>query len=299
MLRDDSIYLKLSTEHDLLHDATFLEMLEILQALNQGIFEQFQDLMIRGRPRAVTPALLLEELHRRVGAGLHQAARVRLSNGPEAIVRACELHAGAHPYAGRFVTQLDVRLSRGWFVRNPAHAPRIARRRLIELAALSHPFQGHAHDTDDNAMQNVDSAALLRRGFGVEPPEPFDPADNPGRERSRGAYRYVVNWLTLIGPGLLEHLGEERVQSAPADRVERLEMDPDARVLPAEEVARRLGEPAPAGPRRWWLLQVGASPLDADLPAVRATQRAVRDHLDLPALAASERWVHGYWQRKP
>lgn len=299
MLREDTIYLKFSTYHGLMHDATFLEVLELLHTWARRPFAWLQEVEHRGRPRPLTPDLMMSALHRRVGQGIHQAARLKLWNEPGCPVRSCEILAGGHPYSGAFHTQLEIRLERAWAQQQPQRAAQVIKRRFIDLARLLHPFQGHAHDTDDNSIQNIDKPGLLRRGFGLEDvPDTIDLAANPGRELSRREYRYVVNWLTLVGPGLLDHLGPQVVQSAPATSVERLDIDPDARQLPAEEVARRMGE-APAPLRKeWWLLQVGETPLEAAQPQVRQVQADVRQHLGLAALADKERWEMGYWQRK-
>jgi hypothetical protein len=298
MLREHSIYFKFSTEHCLLGDATFLEILDQLETWASAPFETVQDLLNHGRPRPWGGEQAVAHLHSRVGAGVNQQARLLWKGAEGRAVRSVELNAGSHPYAGRFQTLLDIRLDRGWFERQGELGPRMAERRFVEIARLIHPFQGHAHDTDDNAVQNTDNAGLLERGFGVKVEGPIDLAANPGRELSRGPHRYAVNWLTLFGPELVEKLGRDLLQAAPAPVVRALEIDPKSRKLPAESVAERLGE-AVEKEGEWWMLRLSESPLDfPDNPAAREVQRAVREHLGLRDLARQERWELGYWQKK-
>ncbi len=334
MLRENTLFLKLSTHHDLVFDATHAMILELLHDWMGAPFESFQDLTARGKPRPVTGQLLLDALHRGVGQGIHQSLRFKLWRESGCPVRSFEFNAGAHPYTGAFCTQIDIRVEKSWVERNPQTAPRVLRKRLIDLARLTHPFQAHAHDTDDNTIQNVDNLRLLRRGFGLDLTEPVDLSNNPGRELSRGNLRYAVNWLTLFGPELLAQIPPEVVLSAPAGVVTELDIDPDARKRPAEIVAERLAaqpaaphggdphggkphggdphggdphggdpyggdpeDPAPP-PKRWLLLSLGDSPLDPDAPAARQAQAALREHLGFKALAKDQRYVLGYWQKK-
>ncbi len=301
MLREHTIYLKFSTFHDLVYDATFLEILELLHTWNHGPFAHYQNLEIRSKPRPVTPGLLLEKLHGLVGQGVHRKMRFKLWNDPKAggPVRSFELNAGAHPYTGMFQTLLDIRVERDWFVRNPEQAPRVCRKRFDTIAALTHPFQAHAHDTDDNAIQNIDNPGLLRRGFGLEVTEPISLEHNPGREISRGAWRYAINWLTLFGPELANHLGQHQIESLPGEIIVPLPIDPHARKKPIDEVVERMGgELPPLDNYKWLLLQLGPTPLAADEPKFRQRQHQAREHLQLRELAARERWKLGYWQRK-
>lgn len=301
MLADHSVYLRLSTYHDLIYDGTHALILDMLDEWSGGAFEHFQDLAVRGRPREVTAELLMEKVHGLVGEGIHQTSRWRMWREAGSPVRSFEFNAGAHPYTGVFHTTIDIRLERSWFERNPEAAPRVCLRRFKRLAALTHPFQGHVHDTDDNSTQNIDNPALLRRGFGLEVEGPVALEDNPGRELSRGEFRYVINWLTLIGPALLERFPPEALLSAPATEVTELEIDPSSRRTPAEEVARRMGHDPEAlkeGPQRWLMLRLGDSPLGFDNPERRAVQAAVREHLGLREQAHKERYMLGYWQRK-
>ena len=299
MLREDTLYLKLATTHDLVHDASHVMLLDLLHDWNRGPFESFQDLALRGRPKQVTAELLMEKLHAHVGS-VHQPTRFKFWRASGSPVRAFEFHAGAHPYTGIFHTQIDLRVEKSWVARNPDTAPRVLRRRFIEIARLIHPFQGHVHDTDDNSTQNIDNPGLLRRGFGIETEGPIALEDNPGRELSRGQFRYCVNWLTLFGPELLGNIAPDLVAASPAASVEPLDIDPGARKRPAELVAERMGdEPAEAlrtAPQQWLLLCLGGSPLDAE--AQRHTQRAVREHLGFKALAKDQRTMLGYWQKK-
>jgi hypothetical protein len=295
VLSEDTVYLRLSTFHDLVDDATFLEILQLLDEWNRHPFDTYTDLAMRGRARPVTPELLLDELHDRVGAGLHQIVRFRLDVG-QGPVASYEFMAGAHPYTGVFHTSLDIRVRGPWVRRNPEMGPRLLKRRFLELVHLTHPFQGHVHDTDDNSIQNVGDPGLLKRGFGVEVEGRVELASNPGRELSRGEYRYAVNWLTLFGPALLERVTLEAVQSVPVATVEQIPVDFGARSTPGQHVAERMGATFPERPTTWWLVQLGPTPTPFE--PQREAQRGVRSHLRYAELAESERWPLGYWQKK-
>lgn len=301
MLKEDTVYLRLTTYHDLVHDATHLMVLELLDEWNRAPFTHYQDLTMRGRPRPLDAQLLVEKLHAPTGRGIHQELRFKLWRETGGPVRSLEFNAGGHPYTGAYHTHLDIRVEKDWFVRNPEVAPRVFTRHFKRLAQMTHPFQAHAHDTDDNSIQNIGNPALLRRGFGLDVEGPIDLAENPGRELSRGEFRYVVNWLTLFGPTLLSQLGPEIVESVPVGTLEALDIDAQARRRPAQIVAERMGadpDTLEDGPPRWLLLTLGDSPLGAEEAARRDAQRAARDHLGFRALAEKTRYMLGYWQRK-
>lgn len=295
-LREETFYLRLSTYQDLIDDATHLELLERLQELNHGPFQHYQDVLARGRPKPVTGELLMERLHRMVGEGLHQVARFRLWSQGAPVVRSFELNAHAHPYSGRFVTQVDIRLERSWLARNRRPALERTSRLFEELVQMTTPFQGHVHDTDDNSIQNIGQASLLRNGYGLEVQDDVELASNPGREISRGELRYCVNWLTALGPELIERLGGAGVvETAPASTVRALDVDWEARPVLRGTLADRDRDDRPEP--RWLLLALDGDPLEPD-GAMRQAQGLVREHLGLARLAHAERYNLGYWQRK-
>jgi len=295
-LRENSIYMRFSTNHDVVNDATHVELLERLQEWNGRPFELYRNVATKGRPRELTAQLIFEELHSAVGTGVHGELRFIVWSAKGSPIRSFELNAGAHPYSGRFQTMVDVRFERDWFENNVEIAPDNFVERFEEVASLLHPFQGHAHDTDDNSIQNIGLASLLRRGYGVEVDEPIDLGSNPGREISRAGHRYAVNWLTLFGPEIIEHLGAERVRSIPG-KLRELRIDPYARKTLGEQVAEEMGEP-PIKDGKWLLLRLAHNPLNFDNPERRALQRQIREHLELHKLAAQERWPWGYCQTK-
>lgn len=295
-LCDKSIYMRFSTNHDVVNDATHVELLERLQEWNGRPFSFYRNLAAKGRPRELTVQLLFAELHSRVGAGVHAALRFKVWSDVGTPVRSMELSAGSHPYSGRFVTMVDIRFEREWMQRNLKLAPGNFVERFEELARLLHPFQGHAHDTDDNSIQNIGSAALLRRGYGFEVDGPIDLATNPGREISRAGHRYAVNWLTLFGPEMVEHLGADRIKAVPAE-LRELNIDPNARKTLGEQVAEQMGAPVVKN-GRWLLLRLAADPLNFEAPERRDVQRRVKDALQFEKIAADERWPWGYWQSK-
>ena len=215
-LRDSSVYIRLSSYQDWVHGAEIVELLSQLDEWNQGPFELFCDELRRGRPKAVTGPLLLDAVHSLVGGGLHQIVRFRLSKSKGRPVRSVTFAAGAHPYSGVFVSQLDVRVERDWVERNGEAAARKLERTLRTWVPLLRPFQAHVHDTDDNSVQNIGSTGLLERGYGVKV-DSVDLASNPGRERVLGEKRFCVNWLTLLGPALIDALGYDTIKGAPCE----------------------------------------------------------------------------------
>lgn len=295
-LRENSLYMRFSTHHDVVDDATHVELLERLQEWNGRPFALYQNLGDKGRPRELTAQLLLDELHSRVGEGLHGKLRFRVWSETGTPIRSFEFNAGAHPYSGRFVTMVDIRYEREWMERNRKISPDNFVERFEEVASLLHPFQGHAHDTDDNSIQNIGSASLLRRGYGLEVTEPIDLASNPGREVSRAGHRYVVNWLTLFGPEMVEHLGPQRFEDLPGE-LRELDIDPNARKTLGEQVAEEMGDHREKT-GKWLLLRLAHDPLSFDDPEIRGKQKTIKERLQLEKIAADERWPWGYWQSK-
>lgn len=273
-LREHTVYLRCTSWRDLLDEGGVVAtLIDDLEALTGVPFATSQDLGgRRRRPAAPLPGrVALEAL---CGLGAHAAGRVRLASDAPGPAQTLTLVAGEHPYTGRFHTALDLRLPRARF-EEPGFTERFVRWLEASLVPVFEPFVGHAHDTDDTAMANVHSAAMLRSGFGVEPPPGFDPQTSPGREVNRGELRYLASWLMIVGPALQADLGEEAVAGL-ASHVERL------------------SEPVPGT----LVALLTPSPYPADSALMRARQQAVREQLGFDARARASAYALGFWDQK-
>jgi len=270
-LREHSVYYRASTYEDLLDNAKILAIVDELEALLGDWFGASQDLG-RARQRPGLPRAGRVVLEESCGRGLHLGTRVKLLGGPpEAPTNgpSLELNAGGHPYSGRFVTSLDLRVPSSRFEELDFLEQYV---RWVESSAASvAPFMAHCHDTDDTAIQNLGSRALLRSGFGIEVEEEVDLLSNPGLEVSRGEFRYLASWLMIIGEPMIEQLGRQG-----------LEAFESAQLVPEDR----------------FLIRLYDSPLDCDKPESRERQRRVREVLRFDAIARENGWAWGYWDRK-
>jgi len=268
-LREFTVFMKLSTHVDILHDATYIELARSLESFTGERFATFRDLVPpRARERAIAD-LGDPRLHELSGLGTNLRARFRLDGlGERGYL---EVNATTHPYSGVYHTQVDARIDRAHLATRSAREAYVAfMRRWVERLS---PVCAHAHDTDDHAIQNTDNAGMLRLGYGVDVRE-VRIEDNPGREVNRGERRYCATWLTYVGAEMCEKL-----------------------VLAGAELdvqGLAMAEQLQGG---WWyrLYEDGLSP---EAEHARATQQLLRDALQFDALAARERWTLGYWQRK-
>lgn len=264
-LREHTLHLRLATLDDVLDDGRYLRALEALESFAGASFQRMRDLVGVRLPfrdiEGATDALVAGY----AGVGLHQRARFRLESD-DARMPSIEVHANSHPYSGRHVTGLDLRVGYAT-VADPDNV-----RGFVDLArdvvTSWRPLWAHAHDTDDLAIQNCESVDMLRLGFGVEATE-ADLEDRPGREWARGEFRYHASWISYYGAEACEKLAGH-----------------------AEPGALEAGEALADG--RWFRLF--DDPLASD--AHRDAQRAHRDAIGYERLAERERWTHGYWQRR-
>ncbi|MFT6629463.1 MAG: hypothetical protein ACJA1R_002740, partial [Flavobacteriales bacterium] len=232
-----------------------------VEAFTGAGFESFTDL-VAPRARAVALAGARAELiDAHTGAGFHQSARWRLDapNGQR-----CEFGAGLHPYSGVYVTNVDVRIPNTLVEgRHDALAEL-----LREWVRGTAPLSLHAHDADDNAIQNCESETMLRLGYGVE--EALGPvAERPGREFNRGQFRYVANWVTFMGEEAVTLLEE----------AELCEWGESTEIFEGGRWARLSDEPTA-------------------FDTIRSGQRALVEQAGFDKLVARDRRVWGYWQRK-
>ena len=262
-LREHAIYLKLVSRRDGLNEGLFVETLDDLSSLGGG-FDNYSDLSATRLPeRRIVPdtAPPYADL---VGVGFHPTARFAVTGpGP---VRRVEFNGGLHPYSGVYVVQVDARIDASTAAENPRAVLRLARRAV----ELWDPLTLHVHDVDDDAIQNIDNPRLLQLGYGVD--GPVDLEARPGREASRGQFRFAVNWVTYLGAEALTLL----------DAVEREDWP-----VPTERV----------GHGRWF--QLASHPNEIGAERFRADQTALRAALDFDRLIDADRRSFSYWKRKP
>lgn len=265
-LREHTVFFRLATRRDLVDAGEIVSLLDDLidrGAQPSGLRDATE---VRGivRPFDAAGRQALVAL---AGAGFHQRVNWEVSAEAGA-VPLVTVHTGAHPYAGDWLTLVDVRVSTSQFEREADAADWVRWWcGWIERAA---PIWAAAHDTDDQGMQNCTLPSLLRTGYGLETWN-WDVAAAPGREVSRGLLRMAPNWLTWFGDEALERLALHR----------------DDASLPPSSVV---------GNGRLW--QLSAVPGDLFGDAGRAQQRALREALGFDRLAVAERWTQGYWQRR-
>lgn len=269
-LCENAVYVKITTAEDVLDDGTVQTLLEQAGLVAGGTPTRFRDLVRRSPERTAEEGIAALEEGR--GAGLHQSARFRFEGDPDGPLRSLEVHAMAHPYTGEHVTQIEFRWSRS-VLENPEQRERLAAF-VREAIRRTRPLHAHAHDVDDNAMQLVDSPGLLRMGYGREPDE-LGASDRPGREISRGTWRLVPNWMTYIGPPLIEALDE-----AGDGPIEPGELPPHDSIAGG------------------WLFTLKADPATPCEPRFRDAQRALRTTLRFDELARRTGRNLGYWARR-
>jgi hypothetical protein len=198
----------------------------------------------------------------------HPILHVGLKREGDEPAEQMSIFAGPHPYTGRYVVQYELLLDRERF-EDDAFTERCVEL-FKDYASKWDPICGHMHDADDNSIQNTASASMLKLGFGVEVDE-VNLAENPGREVSRGEFRFAVNWLSFFG--------EEMVA-----RLERY-MDDD----PPEQV-----EKFASG----WFIRLYDSPFNPAGDDHRERQREIRKSLAMKEATAENARAFGFWQRK-
>lgn len=267
-LREPSFFIKLSTHTDVADDGTILALLDSLEDLAGLRWDTSLDLLERDarvrRWAEVAHELSIEWL----GQGTNRRLRRRW-NAAESVggfQEWLEVNAASHPYSGVFVTQIELRLARERFA-DPAFPSRFVAWADTWCAKLA-PVDAHAHETDDHAIQNCALPALLHAGFGVDPESLGE--DRPGREVSRGEYRYCATWWSFTGAPVLERLGHPDLAGLPG---EVLRMDHGVRVL------------------------LTSDPLTLD-ESLRSAQRQLADVLGFTEAARKDRWTLGFWQKK-
>lgn len=271
-MRENQVYFRWTAGRDVVDDGTIADLVDSLE-MEMGV--PFARWRLLGQPdeaRAWDGSARHDVLDSRIGVGTNQQLRIRWTapENPAGIV-SLEVQANMHPYTGRYVTSIDLRV--GAAVMSEATRRESWRARFVEWVHDMDALYGHAHDVDDDAIQNAFDPGLLLRGYGVVVEEGVDLADNPGREVSRGEFRYVVNWLSYFGAEMCETLNMASREFA----IDGLGVNPVEGGI-------------------WF--ELGASPLDSDAPEQRARQRALRDGLELRALADRTRRTFGFWQRR-
>jgi hypothetical protein len=267
-LLERTLFVKFTTDKDIVAAGGIVE---IVDAVERGLglrWQTIQDL-VSVRSRAVGWSAARQELSRQwLQGGLMQRVR-NVWRAPTAVGGEAwmEIAALNHPYSGTLMTSMELRIPEQMV------AAREGVDAVVEVArwcmATFDPLYLHAHLTDDHAIQNCLDEGMLRLGFGVDAATLDE--DRPGREVSRGTFRYASCWLTGMGVPLL-------------DRTDEL----DRGALP--------GDVEPFGDAV--LVRLYDDPACPDEPAAREAQRALRKVMRWEELARAERWTSGFWQRR-
>lgn len=268
-MREHQVFLKWTCARDILDDGTLITWIDTLEDAMHQAFETWKPLGKPGKANPWTIEARLEHLDGLVGGGINQELRIRLTAGDnDAGVEYINIQAGLHPYTGRYVTACELRFRREVF----ADKPTLERwsKTLQRWAKEGEALSAQLHDADDDAIQNVSNAGVLRLGYGIDV-ESVDVSKNPGRETSRGEYRYVVNWLSFYSQEMCNALG-----------------NPDVQVEGVQTWTENDG---------LWI-QLSESPLNPDDDEVRARQRQVREQLGIEKLAKKQQRSFGFWQKK-
>lgn len=261
-LKENAIYLKLVSRQDAINEGLYLKAIAELEEFAGASFETFQDLKGTRLPARTIGA----DLHYDVfeGIGFHPTVRFVLS-GPS-VVRSVEFNAGLHPYSGVYVVNVDVRFDSDAVATRGPELLRLA----DKWATTWRPLTLHVHDVDDDSIQNIDNPRLLELGYGITASTEL--ADRPGREASRGQFRFTVNWVSYFGDEALRLLGVIDREDWPVS-------------------SRSLGD------GRWFQLAETAGEIGS--PEFRGNQSALRTSLDFDALIDKDRKSFSYWKRKP
>lgn len=268
-MREHQVFLKWTCGRDVLDDGTLITWVDALEDAMEQAFSQWRALGRPGKPNPWNIQSRLDQLDALLGGGINQEFRVRLSAEPNAAgIDYINIQAGLHPYTGRYVTACELRLQSGQF--SDAATVNLWAERLQQWAHEGAALSAQMHDADDDAIQNVSNAGVLRLGYGIDV-ESVDVSKNPGRESSRGEYRYVVNWLSFYGEDMLKALGNPTID---VEGVATWEKDGGL-----------------------WV-QLSDSPRKPDAPEVRQRQAAVREQLGIEKLAKRQQRSFGFWQKK-
>lgn len=258
------MYIKLVTYEDVLDAGRHLEAIATLEALTGEVFVRYRDLSGTRMPFEPLEGNREALLGAHVGAGFHQTARFRVeSDGPA--LRSLELNAGLHPYSGVYTTLLEARLD----------ARFVASRRAAFVALFDDwvarltPITAHAHDCDDDALQNIANPRLAELGYGRA--MPAEPERRPGREAVRGQFRYATTWLSHYGREALAVLGEPGAD---------------------------LGEFDVREVRDGVTIRLVDDPSSVSEEQLRALQVKLRAALALDAMVARDRRNYAYWKKK-
>lgn len=271
-MREHQVFFRWMCGRDVVNDGTLADWLDEVEALIGAPFATWRQL---GRPAQTLPWELparFEQVDSRIGAGANQELRIRWEAAANpAGIASFEVQASMHPYTGRFVTRLDLRVQRDALSDPSALEAWVVR--FERWVGNSAALWAHAHDADDDAMQNIFDPGLLKLGYGVEVEAGTDLSQNAGREVSRGEFRYAINWMTRFG----------------AEMAQELRLDERELAVPGVEFRR--------DDEGLWL-RLAPSPLNPDDESVRSRQRALRDLFEIPALADRTRRTFGFWQTR-
>lgn len=263
-MRQSTYYLKLATRADLVATGEALALVATVENAVGETFARALDGLEIGAEPVDLGAGRDSWLASRLTGPLHMRARVRLEGAPDGALHSLEINATSHPYTGAHVTVVDVRLS----IESPGALSVLETCLDDAIKRLDLTWAG-IHESDDNAVQNCESPVMLRLGYGVDPATVE--SDRPGREVSRGEFRYVADWRGYLGPAVLDRIAPFGTDPRPAWVVER-----------GSGIEWRLTE----------------HPRDVATPDGRAAQRELARALGFEAAARADRWTWGFFDKR-
>ena len=262
-LRENTVFLRLLTYEEILDDGRYLSLIHSAEDFLDDVFTSFENISLRMRPIEVS-SLKESQVGQFVGRGFHQAARFMLFAKQSSL----ELNAMGHPYSGNHVTLVE------WKIPNETLKDKRFVSKFVALfqdwISKTKAIWAYAHDADDNTIQNVSSKMILSRGFGVQVDQ-LDLAKNPGREYNLAEFRYAANWLTYVGPTMLDRL-EATISTT--------------KTLSFQTIMQGR------------LYQLYEMPHKYDEISARSKQIQLIEELGVKKLTEKEQWRFGYWQRK-
>lgn len=267
-LRTDQVFMRFSWAGNVLAQGGHHQLIDDAQRALNVRFSQIKNVARRTDFRELTAERKAEWLPDFMADEAHPILNVSLRAEANEHPAQMTIFAGPHPYTGRYVVQYELLMPREAFESASAHDTWV--RLFRSYAERWGAICGHMHDADDNSIQNTASAGMLKLGFGVEVDE-VNLAENPGREVSRGEFRFAINWLNYFGPEMVARLTRFMDDEPP-------------------ELVEELGD--------GWFIRLADGPLSADADEVRQVQRFLRGSLAIQAATEENARAFGFWQRK-
>lgn len=267
-LRTDQVFMRFSWAGNVLAQGGHHELIEDAEQTLGVQFSYIKNVARRTDFRELTDERRVEWIPEFLADEAHPILNVSLRAGQGENPIQLTLFAGPHPYTGRYVVQYELLMPRKAFEEAGVSDEWV--RLFRGYAERWDAICGHMHDADDNSIQNTVSAGMLKLGFGVEVDE-VNLAENPGREISRGEFRFAINWLNYFGPEMVARM-TRFMDGEPPESVEKL------------------GD--------GWFIRLADTPLTAATEDVRQLQGTLRESLAIPAATEENARAFGFWQRK-